>query len=175
MIAANPACPVHVVGKRIVNGAGRTVYTDPGYASYGHEIHCAGRTVWVMFHGGAASSQEAYVLARSGDGGRTWRLVAAERYFGVKAPHELDAYSGPWTIAGERKAYFTGWCPACGYGTVSLFVTLDGGRTFTRYAIPSLTGFQASAIRVRGNDVTITAKSVLRVGPRTKTATVEIR
>src|SRR5437868_7489182 len=86
-----PACPVHVVGKRIVNGSGRTVYRDPGYRAFAHEIRCSGRTVWVMFHGGAASSQEAYVVARSGDRGRTWRLVSAERYFGVNAPHEFDS------------------------------------------------------------------------------------
>jgi hypothetical protein len=175
VLAATPPCPVHVVGKRIVDAAGRTVYTDPGFKAFAHEIACSGRTVWVVFHGGAAASQEAYVGVRSGDRGRTWRLVFSERYFGVNAPHELDSYSGPWTIAGEQKAYFTGWCGACGYGTVSLWVTLDGGRTFTRYAVPSLTGFQATAVRVRGADVTITAHSMRRSGPRTKTETVEIR
>lgn len=48
---------------------------------------------------------------------------------------ELDAYLGPWTLVGSS-AYFTGRCPACGAGTVSLWVTKDGGRTFHRYAIP---------------------------------------
>ena len=160
MLAAAPSCPVQVVGKRIVDAGGRTVFTDPGYQAIAHEIRCSGRAVWVMFHGGAASSQEAYVLVRSGDRGRTWSVVAAERYFGVKAPHELDAYSGPWTIVGERKAYLTGSCPACGRGTVSLWVTLDGGRSFRRYAAPALTGYFAKllSVRVAGGVVTIVAR-----------------
>jgi hypothetical protein len=156
-----------VVGKRIVNASGRTVYTDPGYQAVAHEIRCSGRTVWVMFHGGAASSQEAYVLARSGDDGRTWKLISAERYFGVNAPHEFDSYSGPWTIAGARSAYFVGVCAACGRGTVSLWVTHDGGRTFRRYGVPSLTGyaFVLRSVRVVGTNVTIVARG--------RTATVQ--
>ena len=174
MPAAAPPCPVHVVGKRILDAAGRTVYTDPGYRAIAHQIECSGRSVWVMFHGGVASSQEAYVLAHSSDGGRTWRLVAAERYFGVNAPHEFDSYSGPWTIAGERDAYFVGWCPACGYGTVSLWVTRDGGRTFRRYDVPSLTGFWSRmSISVAGDDVSVAGRSTFRVGPRSRTVVVE--
>jgi hypothetical protein len=158
-VLATPACPVHVVGKRIVDGGGRTVYTDPGYAAVAHEIRCAGGTVWVMFHGGAAASQEAYVVVRSADSGRTWKLVSAERYFGVTAPHEFDAYSGPWTIVGPNDAYFVGACPACGSGTVSLWVTHDGGRTFRRYAVPALDGYFAklTSVHVSGTTVTIAA------------------
>jgi hypothetical protein len=85
-----------------------------------------------------------------------------------------DSYSGPWTIVGEKSAYFVGWCPACGYGTVSLTVTRDGGRHFRRYAIPRLTGFQASFVHVAGNNVTITAKSHLRTGPRSRTITIRV-
>jgi hypothetical protein len=155
------------VGKRIENASGRTVYTDPGYQAVTHELRCSGRTVWVMFHGGAASSQEAYVLVRSGDGGRTWKLVASESYFGVKAPHEFDAYSGPWTIAGASSAYFVGLCPACGRGTVSLWVTHDGGRSFRRFAVPALAGyaFVLRSVRVAGETVTIVARG--------RTATVQ--
>jgi hypothetical protein len=158
-VLATPACPVHVVGKRIVNASGRTVYTDPGYQAITHEIRCAGRSIWVMFHGGAAASQEAYVLVRSGDGGRTFHLVSAERYFGVTAPNEFDSVSGPWTIAGANAGYFVGYCPACGRGTVSLWVTHDGGRTFRRYAVSALLGDWATlrGIRVSGDVVTIDA------------------
>ena len=113
-----------------------------------------------MFHGGAASSQEAYVLVRSADDGRTWRLVASESYFGVNAPHEFDSYSGPWTIAGAKNAYFVGSCPACGRWTASLWVTHDGGRTFRRYAVSALTGDGATlrAVSVSGATVTIAAR-----------------
>lgn len=159
-MVAPPGCPVHVVGKRIVDGAGRTVYTDPGHQAIAHEIRCSGRSVWVMFHGGAASSQEAYVLVRSADAGRTFRLVSAESYFGMNAPHEFDSYSGPWTISGADNAYFVGSCPACGRWTVSLWVTHDGGRTFRRYAVPALTGYGATlrSVTVDGTTVTIAAR-----------------
>jgi hypothetical protein len=174
-VLAAPACPVHIVGKRIVDSHGHVVYRDPGYRVLAAQVKCSGRTVWVLFHGGVASSQEAYVGVRSGDGGRTWKLLLAEAYFGVEAPFTIDSYSGPWTIVGENAAYFVGWCPACGYGTVSLTVTLDGGRHFRRYRIPKLTGFRGSGIRVVGNHVTITAKSELRTGPRTRMVTIEVR
>jgi len=175
VLAATPPCPVHVVGKRIVDAGGRTVYRDPGYRAIAHEIHCSGKTVWVMFHGGVASSQEAYVVVRSGDGGRTWRLVGSERYFGVNAPFEFDSYSGPWTIVGANAAYFVGWCPVCDlYGTVSLWVTRDAARHFRRYRIAGSTGFRATSVRVVGDTVTIAARSMLRVGPRTKTFTVTV-
>jgi len=68
----------------------------------------------VLFHGGGESSQEAYLGVRSGDAGRTWKRLLAEAYFGTKAPFTIDSYSGPWTIVGEKSAYFVGWCPACG-------------------------------------------------------------
>jgi hypothetical protein len=101
----------------------------------------------VLFHNGVASSQEAYVGARSGDGGLSWRLLLAEAYFGVNAPFEIDSYSGPWTLVGEQAAFFVGICPACGRGTVSLTVTLDGERSFRRYRIPQLEGWWPRAVR----------------------------
>jgi hypothetical protein len=166
---------VHVVGKRIVDSHGHTAYRAPVRRVVAAQIKCSGRTVWVLFHGGVASSQEAYFGVRSGDGGQTWRLLLSESYFGVTAPFTIDAYSGPWTIVGETAAYFVGWCPACGYGTVSLTVTLDNGRHFRRYKVRRLTGFRATGIRVVGHDVTITAKSQLRTGLRTRRATVDVR
>jgi hypothetical protein len=103
-----------------------------------------------------------------------WKRLLAEAYFGIKAPFTIDSYSGPWTIVGETRAYFVGWCPACGKGTVSLTVTRDGGRHFRRYSVPKLTGFRGSSIHVIGDNVTITAKSQLRSGPRTRAVTLHI-
>jgi hypothetical protein len=165
---------VQVVGKRIVDARGHTVYRAPVHRLAAAQITCSGRTVWVLFHGGAESSQENYVGVRSGDRGRTWKRLLSEHYFGVHAPFTIDSYSGPWTIVGENAAYFVGWCPACGLGTVSLTVTLDGGRHFRRYRIPALTGFSATAIRVTRDDVTITARSRWRTGPRRRTVTIEV-
>jgi hypothetical protein len=174
-VVATPACPVHIVGKRIVDNRGQTVYRDPSYRITAAQVKCSGRTVWVLFHGGVASSQEAYLGVRSGDGGRTWKLLLSERYFGVRAPFTIDSYSGPWTIVGDNAAYFVGWCPACGHhGTVSLTVTLDGGRHFRRYRIAKLSGFRGTGIRVAGNHVTITARSQSPTGPRRRTVTIEV-
>jgi hypothetical protein len=167
-------CPVRVAGKRLVDARGRTVFRYPGYRVFAAQLKCSGRTVWVLFHGGVASSQEAYLGVRSGDGGRTWRRLLAEAYFGIKAPFTIDSYAGPWTIVGAKSAYFVGWCPACGQGTVSLTVTRDGGRHFRRYAIPRLTGFRGTGIHVLGDRVTITARSQLKAGPRWRTVTIRV-
>jgi hypothetical protein len=164
-----------VVGERIVDAQDHVVYTSPGGSPLAAQIECNGRTVWVLFHDGSAASQEGYVGVRSGDNGRTWKLLLGESYFGVRAPFRIDAYSGPWTIVGENGAYFVGSCPACGdYGTVSLTVTLDGGKHFRTYQVPALANFRPTAVQVEGDDVTITGKSSLSTGPRTRTATVEV-
>jgi hypothetical protein len=167
-------CPVHAVGKWLVDRQGHTVYRYPGYRVQLAQIKCSGRTVWALFHGGGEMSQEAYVGVRSGDAGRTWRLLLAEPYFGVKAPFTIDSYSGPWTIAGRTGAYFVGSCPACGAGTLSLTVTRDGGRHFRRYAIPRLTGFYGTGIRVTGDKVTVTARNQFRTGPRNRSITIQV-
>jgi hypothetical protein len=167
-------CPDRVVGKRVVDAHGHTVFRYPGRHDFAAELKCSGSTVWVLFHGGVAASQEAYLGVRSGDAGRTWKRLLAESYFGIDAPFSIDSYSGPWTIVGEKSAYFVGWCPACGYGTVSLTVTRDGGRQFRRYAIPKLSGFRGTRIHVVGDKVTITARSQLRTGPRSRTITIRV-
>jgi hypothetical protein len=174
VLAATLACPVHVVGKRIVDAAGQTTYRYPGNFVPHAQIKCSGRVVWVLLHGGAASSQELYLGLRSVDRGRHWKLLLAEPYFAIHAPFTIDSYSGPWTIVGRNAAYFVGWCPACGsapyYGTISLTVTLDGGRSFRHYPIPSLAGYMAKTIRVTGREVVVTAMR----GTRTRAATVDL-
>jgi hypothetical protein len=172
--ASGSRCPIRIAGKRLVDPSGRTVYRLHAYRAGRAQVKCSGRTIWALFHAGAASSQEAYFGVRSGDSGRTWKLLLAEPYFGVKAPFTIDAYSGPWTLQGERAAYFTGWCPACGYGTVSLTVTLDGGRQVRHYKLPSLDGFRATAVRASGDYVVVTARSTLRVGPRWRVTSVRV-
>jgi hypothetical protein len=182
-VRSGEACGIRVKNMRIVDSDGRTLFREPGdwTPTYPHPsvVRCSGATAWVVWDNGAAMNQEGYVGARSSDGGRTWKLVFAESYFGVQAPHELDAYLGPWTLAGPRVAYFTGTCPACGVGplwgpTVSLWVTKNGGRTFRRYRVPSLTGYEPSGIRVSGHTVTILAKRFARTPKPHATASVRV-
>lgn len=171
---ASSACRLRVLGKRILRG-GRVVYREPVPRTFGHQIACSGDTVWVVFYNGVASSQQAYLGVRSGDSGRTWRLVFAEPYFGVRAPHQLDSYMGAWRLDGPRAAYFTGRCPACGPGTVSLWVTKDGGRTFRRYRVPGLRGYGTTAIRVSGGSVAISGtRWVPAAGPPRKTVRLKV-
>jgi hypothetical protein len=159
-------CGIRTEGVRLFQG-GRTVYREPGRYMHpnggpGATIQCSGSTIWAVWFNGAGMSQEAYLGARSGDDGHTWRLVFTEGMFGPKAPHHLDAYLGVWALHGPRDAYFTGACPACGYGTVSLWVTRDGGETFRPYKIPALTGYGPTRISVSGRDVTIGTRRVAR-------------
>jgi len=169
------ACGIRVHDVRIIDSTGHTLYREPGSWTPGYPhpsvVQCSGASAWVVWDNGAAMSQEGYVGAHSTDGGHTWRLVFAESYFGVNAPHELDSYLGPWTLTGPHVAYFTGWCPVCGtgaaFGTDSLAVTRDDGRTFREYKIRGLTGYMPVRLRVSGRKVTIWGKRVARgVPPR---------
>ena len=129
------------------------------------QVQCNASAIWVLWNNGPGMMEEGYVGARSTDRGRTWRLVFANRFFGVKAPHELDPYLGPWALRGHV-AYFVGSCPACSVGelqgTIWLWVTKNGGLTFRDYKVPALTGYGPTLIRVSGSDVTIIARRVVR-------------
>lgn len=180
-VRTGKACGVRVDDMRIVDSADRTLYREPGdwTPSFPHPsvLRCSGATDWVVWDNGAASSQEGYVGARSSDAGRTWKLVFAESYFGVNAPHELDSYLGPWTLRGPSTAYFTGWCPVCGgmktvSGTTSLWVTRNGGRTFREYKPSALDGYEPIGIRVSGREVAIMAKGFFNGIWRRKTVTL---
>ncbi|HUJ56040.1 MAG TPA: hypothetical protein VLW49_08655 [Gaiellaceae bacterium] len=161
-VKTGKACGVRVAWTTILSRSGHVLYREPARRTMGHRVQCSGSSIWVVFFNGVGSSQEAYFGVHSGDGGRTWRPVFAEPYFGLHAPHQLViGYLGPWTLAGSA-AYFIGWCPACGAGTNALWVTKNGGRTFREYEIPELTGYMPAAIRVAGRGVTIRGKQVGR-------------
>jgi hypothetical protein len=180
-VKSGNACGIRVENTRIVDSGGRTLYREPGNwtPSYPHPavVRCSGSTAWVVWDNGAAMNQEGYVGARSTDADRTWRLVFAEAYF-VNAPHQLDSYLGPWTLHGPRAAYFTGWCPVCGvrppYGSVSLSVTKDEGKTFHHYEIPARNGYQPIRIRVSGREVAIMAKGFVHQVWRRKTVALRV-
>jgi hypothetical protein len=140
-----------------------------------HQTRCSGSTAWVVFVNGVGMMHEEYVGVRSGDGGRTWRIVFA---LGVHAPHGIDAEVGPWRLDGPRSAYFVGVCPACeGTGTASLSVTKDRGRTFHRYDLPGISdAYRPTSVQVSGNHVTVRAIRVANGKPATpKTVTLTVR
>jgi hypothetical protein len=180
-VTTTRACGIRVAGPRILASDGRTVYREP-FRHFAHpnligsQVRCSGPTVWVVWDNGGLASQGDYVGARSVDGGRSWNLVFAEGFFGLKAPHQLvTGYLGPWTLDGPRRAYFTGVCVACGYGTVSLWATRDGGRTFRRYDVPALTGYGPTRLRVSDRHVAIHARRTSwKNGPRRKTVRVRV-
>jgi hypothetical protein len=173
------ACGVRGLGVRILDRSGRTLYREPGHYVHPNAgfptIRCSGSTIWAVWFNGAGTMKEAYVGARSLDAGHTWKLVFSEPFFGVKAPHALDAYMGPWTLRG-RIAYFTGWCPACGTGTgtTSLWVTTDGGRTFREYQAPALIGYEPIGLRISGRRVTISAKGFVHSVWRRKIVSLRV-
>ncbi len=180
-VVLQTTCGVHVAGARLLDRNGRLVYREPGHyvnpnGGPGAQVKCSGATVWAVWLDGAGMMHENYVGVVSGDGGRTWRFVFSDPFFGMKAPHALDPYFGPWALHGPDDAYFVGSCPACGAGklsgTVGLFVTIDGGKTFFGLSVPALDGYTPTSIRVSGRNVTIRGKGFIHNRWRRKTATV---
>jgi hypothetical protein len=175
--ATGVGCGVRGVGARILSPAGRTLYREPAVPMGFPDIQCSSSAIWAVWLNGVGMSQQAYFGVRSLDRGRTWHPVLTDRYFGQKAPHELDSYLGVWTLRGLRRAYFVGSCPACSVGeaqgTVALYVTKNGGGTFHKYDLPTLTGYAVTRIAVHGVRVRLWAKRfALGVEPPRKTVTI---
>jgi hypothetical protein len=179
--ATGAACGVRGVGTRILDPAGRSLYSEPGPPSNRGfpSIQCSGSAIWAVWFNGAGAGSESYFGARSLDDGRTWRASFAQRAFGRKAPHAFGAYLGAWALHGSRDAYFVSSCWACSVSGVSntneLFVTTDGGRTFSHRDLGSLTGYGVTGIRVRGSAVVLRAKRFIdNVSPPRKTVIVRV-
>ena len=75
--SSSSPCGIRVVGTRILDRSGATTYRDPAKVAMNHQTRCSGSTAWVVFVNGVGMMHEEYVGVRSGDGGRTWRLVFA--------------------------------------------------------------------------------------------------
>jgi hypothetical protein len=155
-------CGFRVVGTRVLASDGSVAYSDPAKGAMSHELQCSGSAVWVVFVNGVGMMHEEYIGARSLDRGRSWRIVLGD----VPGRYAIGPEVGAWTLRGSRAAYFVGTCPACStpkaFGTVSLTVTRDGGRTFRSYPLPALAGFAPLGIRARGSDVKIWARRLVR-------------
>jgi len=151
---SSSSCGIRVDGTRVLRNGG-LVYRDPAPVAMSSTVRCSGSAIWVLFVNGVGMMHEEYVGVRSGDGGRTWRIVFAQQP-GLPSHRGIDAEVGPWTLSGPRTAYFVGTCPACqGFGTFSLSVTRDAGRTFRRYRVAGSDAYEPWSIRVRGPRVAI--------------------
>ena len=114
----------------------------------GHTLHCTRGSVYDLVDLGPQAGGAAYVLARSTDGGKTWKPLVAG---GQVAPLASVA-RGPGTEAtsmsaySPRAAYVAGFCGACGPAGQSAFgSTIDGGRTWKNALVGAL-GFTSAPV-----------------------------
>lgn len=158
-------CAARIVGTRILAPGGSVAYRDPYPGAMLRELHCSGSTEWAVFVNGIGTNVESYVGVRSLDRGRTWRVALAQDPR-VRLKRSIGAEVGPWALHGSRAAYFLGICNPCQlgntWGTVSLTVTKDAGRTFRSYPVPALAGWAPLRIRASGREVTIWARREVR-------------
>ncbi|MGE5674699.1 MAG: YCF48-related protein, partial [Mycobacterium leprae] len=83
------------------------------------EVGCSGSSAWVLYHGGAGMSKEAYVVFRTMDAGATWQPVLKNPFYSSAYPiadavqEPIDAYSGTFQVISANEAVFLGRCPAC--------------------------------------------------------------
>lgn len=116
------------------------------WSFWGGAVACRGSDIWALFTDGAATSQQAYVVAHSVDGGRTWTHPLAQSWFHVGQRASIDAYAGPYAVA-PPGALFVGSCDPCGArGRITATTTLDGGRSFARALVAAQRGRWASAV-----------------------------
>lgn len=95
---------------------------------------------WLLVHQGVAAGSEAVTLLKTEDGGATWTQVAAA------SPQEASSDSLPFgggkTGVAFRNAtdgWLTGYAPIT--ASIYLFVTHDGGRTWTEQKLAVPDGF----------------------------------
>jgi hypothetical protein len=110
----------------------------------GVRIQCAGTTAWVAYYLGCTVMQESYVVVRTTDSGLQWLTVASNPApsNGATRPWDFGPQLGPWQTMGTNGAAFVGLCAACadsGTPSSALWVTYDGGLTFTKVALPGFT------------------------------------
>src|SRR5438045_1664977 len=74
-VTSEAKCGTRVAGPRILAADGRTVYREPSPVAMSSTVRCSGSAIWIVFVNGVGMMHEEYVGVRSGDGGRTWRVV----------------------------------------------------------------------------------------------------
>lgn len=115
------------------------VITTAGQNPWRAVIHAGSATnAWLLVYGGdAGMSQMAYVVFHTTDGSGFTPLMY-EGYFSGDYPTihldnsaNIGAQPGPFTVSGDKSAFFVGWYP----DQLQLTRTVDNGRSFTRFDI----------------------------------------
>ncbi|KEO81088.1 WD40/YVTN/BNR-like repeat-containing protein [Tumebacillus flagellatus] len=98
---------------------------------------------WVTIIGGTGMTQTSYSVFHTADNGEHWNPVIAQSTAGGGTAPGYDtpntSPSGPATKPGyveainSQTAVVSGFCAACGYGTISTGNTLDGGKTWSNF------------------------------------------
>ena len=92
-------------------------------------LQCSGSGVWALFIGGVAAGSQGYAVYSAPDGTH-WRLVLGQ-FLSRRVPR-LSSYAGPFSAVSSSRAFFVGFCPACGRGTSIVARTGDGGLHWRR-------------------------------------------
>jgi photosystem II stability/assembly factor-like uncharacterized protein len=92
-------------------------------------LQCSGGGVWALFIGGVAAGSQGYAVYSTPDGAR-WRLVLGQ-FLSRRVPR-LSSYAGPFSAVSSTRAFFVGFCPACGSGVSTVARTRDGGLHWRR-------------------------------------------
>lgn len=122
--------------------------TDGLVGIAGHTLRCARGTVYDLVDLGPHAGGGAYILARSMDGGRSWKPIVTG---GQVAPLR-NVPRGPGTEAtsmsvySSSAAYIAGFCGACGASGQSSFgATTDGGRSWHNVTLDAV-GFTSAPL-----------------------------
>lgn len=92
-------------------------------------LQCTGSGPWALFIGGLAAGSQGYAAYAAPDGAH-WRLVLGQ-FLSRRVPR-LSSYAGPFSAVSSSRAFFVGYCPACGRGASTVARTRDGGLHWRR-------------------------------------------
>jgi photosystem II stability/assembly factor-like uncharacterized protein len=141
--------------------------TDGLVGIAGHALHCTRGSVYDLLDFGPHAGGGAYLLARSTDGGRSWKPVVT----GGQIAPIAHISQGPGTEAtsmsaySPQAAYVAGFCGACGpAGQSSFGSTLDGGKTWQNSMLDAL-GFTSAPVFTSPNHGWIGARVIAKDRP----------
>ncbi len=112
------------------------------YPAAGRLIADGPRDAWLLLFGGAGMSQGSYAVFHTTNG-INWRPVLGVSTAGAgpapggasNAPAGPGSSPGGLAVVNSRIAYMSGGCEACGFGTVQVDGTANGGRSWSHGSV----------------------------------------